>query len=90
MLGIAIVVFLIAASPGILPIYYKEVSLAIVDGAARLVKVYGPLHGLYKLFLFGYFGALIAIILYTAIKKTAVSTKHTAFLAIILFGNIAL
>ncbi len=82
--------FLIATSGGYCPIYYKEVSLEIVDSAAHLVKVYGPLHGLYKIFVFGYFGAIIAIICYTAIKRTAVSTKHTAFLAIVLLGNIAL
>ena len=90
LIAVNTVVFLIATSGGYASIYNKEVSLAIVDGAARLVKVYGPLHGLYKLFLLGYFGVLIAIILYTAIKKTAVSTKHTTFLAIIVFGNIAL
>ena len=31
-----------------------------------------------------------AIICFTAVKKTAVSTKHTTFLAIIVIGNIAL
>lgn len=90
LIAVNTVMFLIATSGGYSPIYYKEVSLEVVDGAARLVKVYGPLHGFYKVFLFAYFGALIAIILYTAVKKTAVSTKHTAFLAIILLGNIAL
>lgn len=84
------VMFLIASSGGYLPIYYKEVSFEIVDGAAHLIKVYGPLHGLYKIFVFGYWGSIIAIMCYTAIKKTAVSTKHTAFLAIVLLGNIAL
>lgn len=84
------VMFLIASSGGYLPVYYKEVSLEIVDGAAHLVKIYGPLHGLYKIFIFGYFGGIIGIICYTAIHKTAVSTKHTGFLAIVLLGNIAL
>ena len=82
--------FLVATSGGYSSVYYKEVSFEIVDGAARLVKVYGPLHGLYKVFLLAYFSALVGIICYTAIKKTAVSTNHTAFLAIILLGNIAL
>lgn len=82
--------FLIATSGGYSSIYYKEVSFEIVDGVARLVKVYGPMHGFYKIFLFAYFGALVAIICFAAVKKTAVSTKHTTFLAIILIGNIAL
>ncbi|MBO5130370.1 MAG: hypothetical protein J6B95_08520 [Oscillospiraceae bacterium] len=84
------VMFLIATSGGYLPIYYKEVSFEIIDGAAHLVKVYGPLHGWYKVFIFAYFGAIIGIICYTAVKKTAVSTKHTIFLAVVMIGNIAL
>ncbi len=84
------IMFLIATSGGYCSIYYKEVTFEIVEGAARLVKVYGPLHGLYKLFVFSYFGAIIGIICYTAVKRTAVSTKHTAFLALVLLGNIAL
>lgn len=84
------VMFLIATSGGYCSVYYKEVTFEIADGAARLVKVYGPLHGLYKVFIFAYFGAIIGIICYTAVKRTAVSTKHTAFLALVLLGNIAL
>lgn len=90
MIAVNTVMFLIASSGGILPVYYREVSLEVIDEAARLVKVYGPLHGLYKVFLFAYFGGIVGIICYTAVKKTAVSTKHTAFLALVLLGNIAL
>lgn len=90
LIAVNTVMFLIATSGGYSSIYYKEVSFEVVDGVARLVKVYGPMHGFYKFFLFAYFGALVAIICYTAVKKTAVSTKHTTFLAIIVVGNIAL
>ena len=81
--------FLIAASGGILPIYYKDVSLGFSDGAAYLIKEYGPLHNIYKVFLFAYFFAMVAIIIYTAVKKTVVSTKHSIFLAFVVIGNIA-
>ncbi|MBR5561994.1 MAG: hypothetical protein IKW12_02480, partial [Clostridia bacterium] len=81
--------FLIAASGGILPIYYKDVSLGFSDGAAYLIKEYGPLHNIYKVFLFAYFAAMVAIIIYTAVKKTVVSTKHSIFLAFVVIGNIA-
>lgn len=84
------VMFLVATSGGYCSLFYKDVSIEIIDSAAHLVKVYGPLHGLYKLFVFGYFGTIIGIICYTAVKRTAVSTKHTAFLAIVMLGNIAL
>ena len=39
LLSLAVVVFLIAASPGYLPIYYKDVSFVIEDGVATLQKV---------------------------------------------------
>lgn len=83
-------VFLITASGGYSSLYYKEVSLEVVNGAARLVKVYGPLHGFYKVYVIGYFMAIAAVICYAAVKKTSVSARHTGFLAIMLLGNIAL
>ena len=63
-------VFLVAASPGILDIYYKDVSFAVIDGVSTLIKVYGPLHPLYLVFLVGYFAAMIAVIIRAFIKKT--------------------
>ncbi len=81
--------FLIAASGGFLPIYYKNVTLGFADGASYLIKEYGPLHNLYKVFLFAYFASMVAIIIYTAVKKTVVSTKHSVFLAFVVIGNIA-
>ena len=89
LIGLNTVMFLIAASGGILPIYYKDVSLGISDGATYLIKEYGPLHNIYKVFLFAYFAAMVAIIIYTAVKKTVVSTKHSIFLAFVVIGNIA-
>ena len=82
------VVFLIAASPGILPIYYKEVSFAVIDGVSTLVKVYGPLHPIYRVYLLGYFAAMVAIIIRANIKKTIDSTAHAIIIAIAVFVNI--
>lgn len=87
---INIVMLFIASSGGWLPVYYKNVSFEIINGVGTLVKDYGPLHIFYKVFLFAYFSAMIAIIIYTAVKKTVVSTKHSVFLAIVVIGNIAI
>ncbi|MBQ3007785.1 MAG: hypothetical protein IJD78_09520 [Clostridia bacterium] len=84
------IMFLIAASGGFLPIYYKEVSLGFDNGYPILIKEYGPLHPVYKVFLFAYFVAMVAVIAHTAIKKTVVSSKHTVFLAFVVIGNIAI
>ena len=84
------VMLLIAASGGWFPIYYKNVSLDFVKGLPVLIKEYGPLHAVYKVFLFAYFSAMVAVIAYTAVKKTVVSSKHTVFLAFVIIGNIAI
>ena len=89
LIGFNTIMFLITASGGILPIYYKDVTLGFSDGAAHLIKIYGPLHNLYKVFLFAYFASMVAIIIYTAAKKTVVSTKHSVFLAFVVICNIA-
>ena len=54
-------VFLVAASPGDLPIYYQDVSMQIVNGVCVLQKVYGPWHILYLFYLLGYFAAMVAV-----------------------------
>lgn len=86
--SIAILVFLVAASPGILDIYYKEVSFEIVNGVSTLVKVYGPLHPLYLVYLLGYFVAMVTVIIRAQIKKTIDTTAHAVILAIAVFVNI--
>ena len=88
LLGIAAVIFLIAASPGILPIYYKEVAFAVVNGVSTLVKTYGPLHPVYMIYLAGYFVTMVTIILRASVKKTADTTSHAAILAGAVFVNI--
>ena len=88
LLSLAVVVFLIAASPGYLPIYYKTVSFAIVDGVATLVKQYGPLHVLYLIYLLGYFGAMIATIVHATAKSKIDSPAYAVIIAIAVFVNL--
>ena len=87
--SIGVLMFLIIATSGFLPWYYKEVELVFVDGAAKLKKVYGILHPTYILYLFGYFSAMVACIVQSIRKKMIASQRHAALLAAIVFGNIA-
>ena len=87
--SIGILMFLVIATSGILPWYYKEVELVFVDGAAKLKKVYGVLHPMYLLYLLGYFSAMVACIVQSIRKKMIASQKHASLLAAIVFGNIA-
>ena len=88
LLGVAFVMFLITASPGILPIYYKEVSFAVVNGVSALIKVYGPLHHLYLFYLLGYFIAMVAVIIGAQRKKTVANTALAVIMAVAALVNI--
>jgi DNA-binding CsgD family transcriptional regulator len=71
-----------------LPIYYKEVSFAVVNGVSTLVKVYGPLHPIYLVYLLGYFSVMVATIIRANVKKTIDTTAHAIIIAIAVFVNI--
>ena len=88
LLGLAVVVFLIAASPGYLPIYYKEVTFVTVNGVAALEKVYGPLHSLYLVYLLGYFSAMVTIIVRATVHDQIDSLAYAVIIAIAVFVNI--
>lgn len=88
LLIVGIIMLFIATSGGYLPIYYKTVSLEIVDGGSRLIKEYGVLHNLYYVYLFGYMLSMVAVIIYAIAKKKMISKMHAIFLCVIVFGNI--
>ena len=60
----------------------------MVDGVSTLVKVYGPLHPIYLVYLLGYFSTMVAVIIRANIKKTIDSTAHAIIIAIAVFVNI--
>ena len=82
------VMFAIIATVGILPWYYKSVSLTFIDGSAKLVKEYGPLHPVYTVYLIGYFAAMIGTIVHSAKTKKVGDTKFAGFIAGVVCSNI--
>ena len=88
MLAIGVIVFFVAASPGYLDIYYKEVYFEKINGVTVLNKVYGPLHGLYLIYLLGYFAAMIVSIIHAMLKDKVEFLAYAAVLAIAVFVNI--
>lgn len=80
LLAVAIIMFFITASPGILNIYYKEVSLNIVNGITVLDKTYGYLHCLYLYYLLFYFIAMISAVIYSTSKNRIKSSAHAFIL----------
>ena len=88
LLGISAAVFFIAASPGYLDIYYKEVSLVTVNGISVLEKVYGPLHGIYLYYLLGHFIAMIGIVIFARAKNNIKTSLQAAVLLFAVLVNI--
>lgn len=86
--AIAIVVFLIAASPGYLDIYYKEVSIETINGVTVLNKVYGELHIVFLMYLLCYFAAMVGSIVYAVAKRRIDSPIHAVLFAIAVFANL--
>ena len=88
LLVIGLVMLFIATTGGYLPIYYKEVSLEILNDGTRLIKEYGVLHNLYFVYLAGYMTTMIVTIAYSVVKKKTNCKMQAIFLLVIVIGNI--
>ena len=88
LLVLGIPVFLVAASPGYLNIYYKEVSFAVVNGVSVLQKVYGPWHILYLFYLLGYFCAMVGVTVQALVKRKMDTVAQALVLVFAVFANI--
>jgi len=88
LLVISFFVFLVAASPGYLDIYYKTVSIVKVDGVAVLKKTYGSWHSLYLYYLITYFALIVFMAVRGAIKKKVRSNLQSIVLSGVVFLNI--
>ena len=87
--SVGVVMFAIIATSGFLPLYYKEVSLVFIDGAAKLKKVYGILHPTYLVYLLTYFSLMVICIFQSIRRKIIASQRLAVLLAVIVFGNMA-
>ena len=83
-------VFMMVCTSGYLPWYYKNVSLEYVDGAAKLVKEYGPLHIVYLIYVLTYFCIMIFIIAHSIITRKVAEKKHAGLLIAIVLCNIVM
>ena len=88
MVCVSVLVFLIAASPGYLDIYYKSVTLGQIEGVSVLNKEYGSWHCIYLFYLLGCFSIMVASIIHAITKKKIESTAHAIILVVSVFVNI--
>lgn len=87
-IGVSVAFFALAATGDWLGLYYKSVSLAVINGTTHLVKEYGPLHCLYALYLAAYIVIMIVCIIYAAKTKRLTSPKYTIFLLVTVLLNV--
>ena len=80
--------FALAASGDWLGLYYRSMSIETVNGMTHLVKEYGPLHGLYAIYLAAYVVIMLVIIGYAARTDRLHSPKYTAFLFVAVLLNV--
>ena len=83
-------VFLLAASPGVSTLYYKEVELVSVGGMTRLEKVYGPLHDVYLLYVLALVGLMIAMLVGALLRRRTVPVKYAGVLVVIVLLNVVI
>lgn len=88
LLVISIVVFLIAASPGYLDIYYQEVSFVLKNGVGMLDKTYGKWHCMYLFYLVIYFAVMVVTILHASVVRKVKSNVYAIMLAGAVLVNI--
>lgn len=88
LVAIGVIIFLIASSGGYSDVYYKTVSLNIVNGATTLKKTYGFLHPVYKIYIITYLLGMVGIIAYSFFRKSEKNLKVSVFLAVIVSVNI--
>lgn len=85
---IGIIMFSIVCTSGYLPWYYEDVWLDFKDGAALLVKEYGPFHDVYLVYVILYFIMMIATITFSIVIKKLPFNKNAGLLASVVLCNI--
>ena len=80
--------FALAASGDWLGLYYSQVSIETINGMTKLMKVYGPLHILYPVYLLSYFAMMVASVVYATVKGRITSFRHGVFLSAAALGNL--
>ena len=88
LLGIAILMFILTASPSFSSLYYESASIEYVNGVTVLNKVYGKLHCMYLFYLISYFISMISVITYSIIKQKVSSNVHSTILLFAVLVNI--
>ena len=90
LLSVGAVMFAIICTTGYLPWYYKSVSLEQIDGAAKLIKEYGPLHVAYLIYVLAYMLIMIITVFQSIVTRKIDTGKQAGLLVAVVFCNIVM
>lgn len=82
LIGLSTLMYLSAFSIGFLPIFYKSASYVALSDGHKIIKEYGPMHGVFMAVIIGYFIVSIAAIIYSYFEKMEVPNSIIAFLLV--------
>lgn len=85
-IGTALLMFAVVATTPVSKLYYQEVMF---DQNGLFDKIYGPLHPAYKVYIIGYFAAMVFTVLRSLRRHRFPSQKQAVIITIIVFGNVA-
>lgn len=87
---IGAIVFVIATSGWYSDVYYVDVAIEKVNNATVLVKTYGVLHPIYKVYVILYLVAMIGILVYSFIRKANRNVYVSLYLSFLVATNIGI
>lgn len=90
LLCIGVIVFVIATSAWYSDIFYVDVAIEKVNNATVLVKTYGVLHPIYKVYVILYLVAMIGILVYSFVRKENRHVYVSLYLSFLVAINIGI
>ena len=87
---VAMVIFIIATSAPYSDVYYVDVAMDKINGSTVLVKAYGILHPVYKIYIILYLIAMIGLLIYSFFRKTNRNIGMSLYLSFLVAINIGI
>ena len=88
--GVALLMYSLVLTTGRLGWYYKSVELTFADGAAKLIKEYGPLHPVNLIYVLIFFVGMLTVIGISIRKGKGNSHKLAGLMLAVVLGNIGM
>lgn len=82
------IMLICACTMGVVPVFYKTVDYAVVNGAVKLIKTYGILHSIYTVYILVFTVVVILITAYSIVNKKLVFYRYVIMMVLISFTNV--